>query len=113
MPHDNDEPVESILDVQKRLPDLSDDALDQIHDDIMENVTRFVEHVGPVPAASFIASLIIEMEDRGLPTSDALPRPKEKPAEYKTPERENNVINFNRARRRALASKAKGSRKKR
>jgi hypothetical protein len=68
----------SIQDVQKQLPVLSDEDLQEVHDDIAEDVSRFMEHVGPAHGASFISAMLIEMANRKMPADDQFPSVPEK-----------------------------------
>lgn len=63
----------SILDI--KVSDQSDEALQQMHDDILEDVERFMGHVGIGHGVHFLACLILEMRDRNMPVSPKLPQP--------------------------------------
>lgn len=107
--------TQTIEDVQKNLDGLPDDELQKIHDDIVADRDRFIEHVGIERGAAFLVHLLLEMRDRKMPVDISLPQEHvPEPIPYKLTEGASNVIQLNNRRdRRAMASKRKGPRRKR
>lgn len=54
------------------ISDQSDEALQQMHDDIIADEVRFLDHVGIGPGIHFLGELVIEMRDREMEIHESL-----------------------------------------
>lgn len=108
-----EEKQESIDDVRKQLSSISDDDLQQVHDDIAEDSMRFIEHVGIEKGSAFLAVMLAEMHGRKMEVNAQFPQNVEtswssEATIHAELTHEPKPIG-NRAQRRRMKSKAKGS----
>lgn len=93
----------SISDVAKSLPDMSDEELSDMYEDIQKDVARFVSHVGASEAIAFIKALLLEMADRKI----AMSVPEEPPPTIPVPTEPFKTQHLNRKQRRRIAAQAR------
>lgn len=104
--------MKTIQEVTSAVSDLSDEELQEMHDDVAKDVQRFIKHVGLEPGIQFLKALVSEMKDRKMEVS-LLPAETKPPQnlnllqELMHPKPQDMHFKLNRKQRRALQAKAR------